>query len=212
MESEAARNGCGASRAHAQETTARGSVLLRYRGLMPFLERIAEIDRVVESRVATRRTGGLDDLSHVLSSAADRTKLWVGLAGLRAATDRRTGRRAAARMIVVVGLQSLILEMGVKRLFRRSRPLNEVRLRFRTRRPLSTSFPSGHSASAATAAILLADGKRGWGPPLAVVAAGVAWSRIQTGLHHFSDVVAGLLIGTITGVLLRRRWPLTPGT
>ena len=80
-------------------------------------------------------------------------------------------------------------------------------LRFGARRPPSSSFPSGHSASAATAAILLGDGTP-LGVPLGLLALAVAASRLQTGLHHASDVGAGLLLGTGVGLLAKRAWPL----
>ena len=110
-----------------------------------------------------------------------------------------------------MAIQSALVEGLVKRATRRDRPGSDVPLRFRARRPPSTSFPSGHAASAAAAAVLLADGRPGWRAPLAVLAVGVAWSRVQTGLHHLSDILAGLALGAAVGLLVRRLLPL-PGS
>jgi undecaprenyl-diphosphatase len=70
--------------------------------------------------------------------------------------------------------------------------------------PRSTSCPSGHSASAfafATGACaelpLLA-------PVLMPLAAAIAYSRVHTGVHHPSDVVAGAAIGVGSGALATR--------
>ncbi|GAC1339840.1 MAG: hypothetical protein NVSMB29_07840 [Candidatus Dormibacteria bacterium] len=163
--------------------------------------------------VLTRRTQGtiLDGPGHLLSSAADRSKLWIALAVLRAVAEGERGRAAAIRVAVVVPTQSAVVELGIKRLFDRRRPAaSPVPLRFGARRPPSSSFPSGHAASASCAAILLAEGTR-CGAPLALLAVAVAASRLQTGLHHASDVVAGALLGTLVGLVVRRVFPLPGG-
>ena len=123
-------------------------------------------------------------------------------------SDRRSGTRAAVRALATVGAQSAAVEVVVKRIARRARPSNGVALKFRARRPPSTSFPSGHAASATAAAILLADGMPGWGAPLALLALAVAWSRLQTGLHHLSDVVGGIALGAAVAFAVRGALPL----
>lgn len=166
----------------------------------------AWVDRFDEraERVVTVPQGSvLDTAAHALSAAADRSRLWIALAMVRAVRGRPGDRPAAARMIVVVGLESAIVHGGVKRLFLRRRPTRQAALRFRARRPPSSSFPSGHAASAATAGMLLADGTT-TGPALAALVGAVAWSRVQTGLHHVSDIAAGLAFGAAVGAVARR--------
>jgi membrane-associated phospholipid phosphatase len=65
--------------------------------------------------------------------------------------------------------------------------------------PSSTSFPSGHSGSAAAFAIAVGDVLPGLGMPLQMAAAVVAFSRIYTGVHYPSDIVAGAVIGGLLG-------------
>jgi membrane-associated phospholipid phosphatase len=62
------------------------------------------------------------------------------------------------------------------------------------------SFPSGHAAAAfATATVL--QGHYGWkaGLPAYAMAGWVAASRVQTGRHYLSDVVAGATLGILAG-------------
>jgi len=75
--------------------------------------------------------------------------------------------------------------------------------------PISTSFPSGHSAAAFAFATGVGHVMPAAGLPLRAVAALVAYSRVHTGVHYPGDVVAGSLIGgalaQVTSVAIDRR-------
>jgi membrane-associated phospholipid phosphatase len=108
-------------------------------------------------------------------------------------------------LAVMLGAESLLVNQGVKRLFRRERPTTTGDDRLQVRRPTTSSFPSGHASSAAFAAMVLS----GWdGPRLGMiwwkVAAIVGISRAYVRIHHGSDVVAGALVGTLLGLIGRR--------
>ena len=62
--------------------------------------------------------------------------------------------------------------------------------------PISTSFPSGHSAAAFAFATGVGHVMPRAAVPLRALAALVAYSRVHTGVHYPGDVVAGSLIGT----------------
>ncbi len=63
------------------------------------------------------------------------------------------------------------------------------------RQPITTSFPSGHAASAAAFATGVALESRGLGAVVAPIAFSVAMSRVYTGVHFPSDVLAGAALG-----------------
>ncbi|HEY3868915.1 MAG TPA: phosphatase PAP2 family protein [Actinocrinis sp.] len=73
--------------------------------------------------------------------------------------------------------------------------------------PITSSFPSGHTASAAAFATGVALEHPRLAIPVAVVAAGVGLSRVVTGVHYPSDVVAGAAIGVAAGLVTTRWWP-----
>ena len=73
--------------------------------------------------------------------------------------------------------------------------------------PVDSSFPSGHVAAAvvygAFAIIVARHTARRWPVVLTValsaaVAAAVGWARLYRGMHHLSDVIAGVLLGLVS--------------
>ncbi|MFV0395776.1 MAG: phosphatase PAP2 family protein [Coprobacillaceae bacterium] len=65
-------------------------------------------------------------------------------------------------------------------------------------KPIDFSFPSGHTAMAFTNAfILYALFDKRWGALAILIAILIGYSRLYLGVHFFSDVVGGILIGWI---------------
>lgn len=162
---------------------------------------------------------GLDRGLPLLTRAADRSVLWVALSSVLLATGNRRARRAAARGLGSIALASLLANQLGKRAVPRRRPDYSVlpTPRLAHRIPTSSSFPSGHSASAAA----FAAGAAIECPPLALpvcaLAGAVAFSRIYTGVHFPSDVLAGVAIGATVAAVgakvvpARHREPVRAG-
>lgn len=169
------------------------------------------LDRNIYRAVAATPTPTLDEAMRKLSMVADHSMLWFGIAGLTALFGGRRGRRAAFDGTVSILLTSAVVNAGLKPVLPRERPdreLHQVIVARHVPLPASTSFPSGHSASA----FAFANGVSGEMPELAVplrlAAAAVAWSRVHTGVHYPGDVISGSLIGGAVGETvgwLRRR-------
>jgi diacylglycerol kinase family enzyme/membrane-associated phospholipid phosphatase len=184
-------------------------ILRRPRGR---LEPLVRLDCRLFGRVAGTSTPWLDRGLPLLSRSANHSALWMAIAaGLGAAGDRR-GQRAAVRGLASVGITSLVVNQGVKRVVRRPRPsLRNVPAVRRVRvAPLTTSFPSGHAASAAAFATGVAIELAPAGPPLGVLAGAVGGSRVYVGVHYPLDVVVGAGIGAGIAWLTRRVWPTLP--
>ncbi|MFF9813435.1 bifunctional phosphatase PAP2/diacylglycerol kinase family protein [Streptomyces sp. NPDC014006] len=132
-----------------------------------------------------------------LSRSANHGLLWFATAAAIAASRTPRGRRAAARGVASLTLASLTVNTLGKRSVRRDRPvLDPVPLvRQLKRQPITTSFPSGHAASAAAFATGVALESPAWGAAVAPVAFSVAMSRVYTGVHFPSDVLAGAALG-----------------
>ena len=118
---------------------------------------------------------------------ADYSMIWHGIGIVRGIAKGRPDQVIV--LAALLAAESLIVNQGIKRLFRRRRPTTTGDDRLQVRRPSTSSFPSGHSSSAVFAAMLLA----GWdGPPLSrlwfTIAAVVGISRAYVRIHHPSDV------------------------
>jgi undecaprenyl-diphosphatase len=68
--------------------------------------------------------------------------------------------------------------------------------------PGSTSFPSGHSASAFAFSTAVGHDLPGLALGLNFLAAAVAYSRIHTGVHYPGDTVVGSVIGASTATVV----------
>ena len=172
---------------------------------------LGRLDRRLYRRVPRRSTEFGAGLL-LLGRAADRSLLWLGLAGGLAASGGRLRRRAALRGLVAVGLASAVANGPLKLAFRRRRPRGG-RLAAHLRgfpHPSTTAFPSGHAASAFAFAVGAGQEAPVLAGPLVALAALVGYSRVYAGSHYPSDVVAGAAIGVGAGLGTRRLWPVAP--
>ncbi|MGW6059750.1 phosphatase PAP2 family protein [Streptomyces sp. NPDC055189] len=176
---------------------------------MPLRTRLIALDHRTFDAIATRHWPGADRFLPRLSRSANHGLLWFGVAAGIATTGSPRARRAALRGSTSLALASAAVNTLGKRSVRRARPmLDGVPLMRRLKRqPLTTSFPSGHSASAAAFATGVALESRGWGAGVAPVAGAVALSRVYTGVHFPSDVLAGAALGAGAAFAVRGMVP-----
>ncbi len=172
--------------------------------------RIGRFDRAVDAAVAKKLRGrpAVDQVFYTASALGDFSLLWHLIGTTRALGSPRHERQAV-RLAVSLGVESVLVNHGVKSLFRRTRPTWEQHHHHRLRHPSSSSFPSGHATSGFMAATLLADqSHHGW-PVWYVLATVVAASRVHVGIHHASDVLVGAVVGTALGRAVLRIWPVS---
>ncbi len=163
------------------------------------------LDKKLFQAVASRHWPGAERVLPRLSHSANHGRLWLALAAGMAATGHRPTRRAAVRGVASLALASLTVNTVAKRSVRRTRPLVPVvpMVRRLRRQPITTSFPSGHSASAAAFAVGVALESPRWGAVVAPIAASVAFSRVYTGAHYPSDVLVGSALGAGAALAVR---------
>jgi undecaprenyl-diphosphatase len=145
----------------------------------------------------------VDRLMVAATDAGEFSMVWHVSSIIRGVVLRRPDQAVA--LAIGIGAESLIVNQGLKRLFGRKRPTDTGDERFTIREPLTSSFPSGHASAAAFAATTLIgwDGRRSiplWG----TIAATVALSRPYVRIHHASDIVGGVVVGTVMGLAAKR--------
>lgn len=165
-------------------------------GLIGALDR-----RAGDLAAAGRRSPAVDRLMYLLSAAGDDGRIWFAAIGFEAWRSSEP-KRVAARALLALGAESALVNGPMKSATRRERPERPSDLRH-VRVPKNSSFPSGHAASAGTMAVVLSDGSP-LAPLYAALALGIAWSRVHVGVHHASDIAAGLAVGAGIGWIARK--------
>jgi membrane-associated phospholipid phosphatase len=175
--------------------------------LVTLLRRLDGYDRAVYQSVAQLHLPLLDEPLRLVSDFANYSKPWILISGLLALFGGSQGRRAALTGLAAIGATSLVVNQPMKLAGARRRPDREVggvpQQRW-VRMPSSTSFPSGHSASAAAFAVAVGDALPALRLPLRAAAAIVAFSRVYTGVHYPGDVLVGATVGSLIGRLIAR--------
>ncbi len=141
-----------------------------------------------------RGNPAIDRVMTAATHAGEFSAVWHVVGLTRGAVTGRWDQTIA--LAAGLGTESLVVNQVLKRVFRRPRPTPPGDERYAIRKPLTSSFPSGHASAAAFAAVTLIrwDGAKSaplWGP----LAATIALSRPYVRIHHASDVVGGLVVG-----------------
>jgi undecaprenyl-diphosphatase len=190
------------------------------RGPWAWGQELDRLDVAVYAAIAATPTPALDGALRRLSRAANHSRIWLGCSGLLAVAGGR-GRRAAASGLASVAVTSATVNLVLKPLSNRRRPdrhTHSVPLTRYVAMPRSTSWPSGHAASAFAFATGVGAAWPAAGVPLSFVASLVAYSRVHTGVHYPSDSIAGAVSGVALAPLAvaalergRRHHGVAPG-
>jgi membrane-associated phospholipid phosphatase len=112
-----------------------------------------------------------------------------------------TAALAAAGAAAVAEGLTVLLKYGTERA---RPPLADPGIEALVSLPASTSFPSGHAATAFAAATAVGMLHPRLRAPLLIIAGMVALSRVYLGLHFWSDVLVGSLLGVLIGLAVAR--------
>jgi undecaprenyl-diphosphatase len=161
------------------------------------LHQAQEIDRSVFDAVAGWSPPFLDKVVPALSIAATYSRLWMGIAAVFALFGGTKGRKTAVEGMAAIGVTSFLANVVGKRLVPRARPTDPVPEQRELKDPDSSSFPSGHTASAAAFSGIVDRAYPSLWIPINTLAGAVGFSRVYTGVHYPGDVLAGWILGKV---------------
>jgi len=144
-----------------------------------------------------------DTLFEAVTHLGDGGYFWIGIA-LVSLIFKKTRKMGICILLGLI-IGSLICNVTLKPLVARPRPytypdawltVNDLLIA----KPGDHSFPSGHTTSCFAAAMAILLHNKKWGIPAFVVAVLVAFSRLYLYVHFPSDVLAGVVIGLVSGL------------
>jgi undecaprenyl-diphosphatase len=169
--------------------------------LKNLVSKIRDLDRALFGAIFRFKWAPLTSLMRVFTVLGKAGALWGVIAALAFLV---TGLEPYNLLVpwLAVAVSWTVAE-GAKFLFNRARPfISNTEIAPLIKTPSSSSFPSGHSATAAAGAITLSAVYPAFAPALVLSGILVALSRVYLGVHYPFDVLAGLLIGTVTAVVV----------
>jgi len=164
------------------------------------LRRIQELDdRFATASRTSKQPTFIRALAVVLAHSGDS---WFWLVGLGLLWWSGSGEWQQLALVMIIGiLITALVVMVIKFTVRRSRPQGDWGKVYRMTDP--HSFPSGHAARSTMLAMIgLGLGPLWLGLTLMIWAPLVGLARIILGVHYPSDILAGMVLGLIMGVLV----------
>lgn len=164
-------------------------------------QKIIDFDRSLFRAIFRLKWTLLTPVMRAFTLAGTAGALWGFLA---AAAFLFTGLQPAHLLAPWISIAaSWLVAEGAKYLFNRTRPfIHDKEIAPLIKTPSSSSFPSGHSATAAAGALSLSVLYPIFAPLLVLGGVLVSLSRIYLGVHYPFDVLAGALIGTTTSAIV----------
>lgn len=166
-----------------------------------FARRVRDFDRAMFRAVFGVKWAPLTAVLRVFTVLGSAGALWGFLA---AAAFPFAGLQPSNLLVPWFAVAaSWTVAEGAKHFFDRARPfVDDTEVAPLIKTPSSSSFPSGHSATAAAGAVTLAAVYPVLAPALVLAGALVVLSRVYLGVHYPIDVLAGMLIGVLTASLV----------
>lgn len=143
----------------------------------------------------------LDILMPIVTSLGNLGVIWIVMA-IVLLLDKPY--RMIGNMVLITLIISTVIGEGIiKHLVRRFRPCSKVNdVKLLIKKPLSYSFPSGHTLSSFAAASVLSAFFTEYGLVFIGIAFLIALSRIYLYVHYPTDVIAGVIFGLLCSKLV----------
>lgn len=142
----------------------------------------------------------LDKVMPVITKLSDGGVFWIALAVILIIFKKTRKTGISMGLALIFGL--LIGNVLLKNIVGRTRPY-ELNPEFNllVKRLKDASFPSGHTLAAFEGAVTIFIRNKKYGIPAIILAFLIAFSRIYLYVHFPTDVLAGIIIGSVNAIL-----------
>lgn len=146
------------------------------------------------------RNKTFDKIMPIITSAGNLGIVWIIISVL---LMTKQDYRVLGQMILMALIITTILGEGIiKHIVKRKRPFyGDSDKELLISRPITYSFPSGHTASSFAVAAVFIETDNAASLEIILLASLIAFSRIYLGVHYPSDVIGGGIIGFLCGLL-----------
>lgn len=140
----------------------------------------------------------MDLLMPAITALGNSGLIWIILAGVLILMPKY--RKIGVAVLTGLVLEVICCNLVLKPLVARIRPCDvNTAVQLLVARPDDFSFPSGHTgASFAATSALFFSRSRLWIPSL-ILSVLIAFSRLYLYVHYPTDILAGMLLGVLTG-------------
>lgn len=141
-----------------------------------------------------------DKIMPVITSAGNLGIVWITISVLL--MTKKDYRRLGQMILTALVITTIIGEGIIKNIVKRKRPFygdNDKELLIS--KPITYSFPSGHTASSFAVATVFIKTDNAASLEIILLAGLIAFSRIYLGVHYPSDVIGGGIIGVLCGLI-----------
>ncbi|MBR6045281.1 MAG: phosphatase PAP2 family protein [Ruminococcus sp.] len=160
---------------------------------------ITEWDLLVLEAVGDMRNPVLTFILRIFTHLADAGIFWIFVCLMLILYPRT--RRIGIFAAVALAAQVLLGEVLIKHIVCRERPFFYVpSIDTIINHPTSYSFPSGHTSASFAVSLSVLFQNRKLGLPLLVAAFLIGFSRMYFMVHYPTDVICGMLLGTLTAI------------
>lgn len=146
------------------------------------------------------RNKTFDKIMPIITSAGNLGIIWIVISVLL--ITKKDYRVLGQTILIALVITTIIGEGVIKNIIKRKRPFygNDDK-ELLISRPITYSFPSGHTASSFAVAAVFIKTDNAASLEIMLLACLIAFSRIYLGVHYPSDVIGGGIIGTLCGLI-----------
>ena len=146
------------------------------------------------------RNKTFDKIMPIITSAGNLGIIWIVISVLL--ITKKDYRVLGQTILIALVITTIIGEGVIKNIVKRKRPFyGDDDKELLISRPITYSFPSGHTASSFAVATVFIKTDNAASLEIMLLACLIAFSRIYLGVHYPSDVIGGGIIGTLCGLI-----------